>query len=84
MRDVEPRRGRLYDRMHAGRRLLPDRTVRLSVKGWSDRVDHVTDDGGKLTVPAMPLRPHGHAAWVGDDQQELYDRLPRWFGAATG
>ncbi|CAM5563758.1 Monooxygenase OS=Streptomyces tendae OX=1932 GN=GUR47_23705 PE=4 SV=1 [Streptomyces tendae] len=84
MRDVELEGGRLYDRMHSGRGLLLDRTGALSVKGWSDRVDHVVDDGGKLSVPAMLLRPDGHVAWVGDDQQDLYDRLPRWFGAATG
>ncbi|PPS80381.1 rifampin monooxygenase [Streptomyces sp. MH60] len=84
MRDVELGRGRLYDRMRAGRGLLLDRTGRLSVKGWSDRVDHVVDDGEKLTVPAMLLRPDGHVAWVGDDQQDLSDRLPRWFGTATG
>ncbi|MET7326064.1 rifampin monooxygenase [Streptomyces sp. NPDC005549] len=84
MRDVELGRGRLYDRMRSGRGLLLDRTGRLSVKGWSDRVDHVVDDGEKLTVPAMLLRPDGHVAWVGDDQQDLYDRLPRWFGTATG
>ncbi|MFJ8806507.1 rifampin monooxygenase [Streptomyces sp. NPDC102490] len=84
MRDVELGRGRLYERMHSGRGLLLDRTGRLLVKGWSDRVDHVVDDGDKLTVPAMLLRPDGHVAWVGDDQQDLYDRLPRWFGTATG
>jgi 2-polyprenyl-6-methoxyphenol hydroxylase-like FAD-dependent oxidoreductase len=84
MRDVELARGRLYERMRSGRGLLLDRTGRLSVKGWSDRVDHVVDDGEKLTVPAMLLRPDGHVAWVGDDQQDLYDRLPRWFGTATG
>ncbi|WP_217169011.1 rifampin monooxygenase [Streptomyces sp. AC512_CC834] len=83
MRDVELKRGRLYGRMHSGRGLLLDRTGRLSVTGWSDRVDHVVDDGEKLTVPAMLLRPDGHVAWVGDDQQDLFDRLPRWFGAAT-
>ncbi|WP_399880745.1 rifampin monooxygenase [Streptomyces sp. BBFR51] len=83
MRDVELKRGHLYGRMHSGRGLLLDRTGRLSVKGWSDRVDHVVDDGEKLTVPAMLLRPDGHVAWVGDDQQDLFDRLPRWFGAAT-
>jgi hypothetical protein len=26
----------------------------------------------------------GHVAWVGDDQEELRDRLPRWYGAAVG
>lgn len=84
MRDVELRQGRLYELTHTGRGLLLDRTGRLSVTGWSDRIDHVVDVGAKLEVPAMLLRPDGHVAWVGDDQQDLFDRLPRWFGAATG
>ncbi|MCE7078939.1 rifampin monooxygenase [Streptomyces sp. ST2-7A] len=84
MRDVELRRGRLYGLMHGGRGLLLDRTGRLSVEGWADRVDHVVDVGGEPDVPAVLLRPDGHVAWVGEDQQELLDRLPRWFGAAVG
>jgi len=27
------------------------------------------------------LRPDGHVAWVGDDQQDLLGQLPTWFGA---
>jgi hypothetical protein len=69
--------------MHAGRGLLLDRTGRLSVAGWSDRVDHVVDAGEELDAPAVLLRPDGHVAWVGEDQRELLDRLPRWFGAPT-
>ncbi|MFG3160755.1 rifampin monooxygenase [Streptomyces sp. NPDC048232] len=84
MRDVELRQGRLYEMTRTGRGLLLDRTGRLSVTGWSDRVDHVVDVGARLEVPAMLLRPDGHVAWAGDDQQDLFDRLPRWFGAATG
>ncbi|MFI6949650.1 rifampin monooxygenase [Streptomyces sp. NPDC050422] len=88
MRDVELRDGRrLYSLMHEGRGLLLDRTGRLSVGGWADRVDHVVDagEGGggeERDVPAVLLRPDGHVAWAGEDQQELLDRLPRWFGAA--
>jgi hypothetical protein len=26
------------------------------------------------------LRPDGHVAWIGDDQQDLDDHLSRWFG----
>ncbi|MFG2543129.1 rifampin monooxygenase [Streptomyces sp. NPDC048594] len=84
MRDVELRQGRLYELTRTGRGLLLDRAGRLSVTGWSDRVDHVVDVGARLEVPAMLLRPDGHVAWAGDDQQDLFDRLPRWFGAATG
>jgi rifampicin monooxygenase len=82
LRDVGLGRGRLYALMHAGRGLLLDRTARLSVAGWADRVDHVVDAGAELDVPAVLLRPDGHVAWAGDDQQELLTRLPRWFGAA--
>ncbi|MFC8064019.1 rifampin monooxygenase [Streptomyces sp. NPDC057293] len=84
MRDAELRQGRLYELTRTGRGLLLDRTGRLSVTGWSDRVDHVVDAGAKLEVPAMLLRPDGHVAWAGDDQQDLLDRLPRWFGTAAG
>jgi hypothetical protein len=84
LRDVQLKRGRLYELMHAGRGLLLDQTGRLSVAGWADRVDHVVDVSEELDVPAALLRPDGHVAWAGDDQQELLSRLPRWFGAAVG
>ena len=67
--------------MHGGRGLLLDQTGRLSVAGWADRVDHVVDVSEELDVPAVLLRPDGHVAWVGDDQQDLLGQLPRWFGA---
>ncbi|MGW6916878.1 rifampin monooxygenase [Kitasatospora sp. NPDC054939] len=83
LRDVELTDGRLYGRMHAGRGLLLDRTGKLSAAGWADRVDHVADPAAALDAPAVLLRPDGHVAWVGDDQEELIAALPRWFGAAT-
>ncbi|MFC4610394.1 rifampin monooxygenase [Streptomyces maoxianensis] len=83
MRDVGLKRGRLYELMHGGRGLLLDQTGRLSVAGWADRVDHVVDVSEELDVPAVLLRPDGHVAWVGEDQQELLSRLPKWFGAAS-
>ncbi|MEU1372060.1 rifampin monooxygenase [Streptomyces triculaminicus] len=83
MRDIELQKGRLYGLMHGGRGLLLDQTGRLSVEGWADRVDHVVDVGEELDVPAMLMRPDGHIVWVGDDQQDLLERLPKWFGAAT-
>jgi 2-polyprenyl-6-methoxyphenol hydroxylase-like FAD-dependent oxidoreductase len=92
MRDVQLGRGRLYALLHAGRGLLLDRTGRLSAGGWADRVDHVVDTGavadggdvgGEPDFPAVLLRPDGHVAWVGDDQDDLAARLPRWFGAAS-
>ncbi|MDH6566915.1 2-polyprenyl-6-methoxyphenol hydroxylase-like FAD-dependent oxidoreductase [Streptomyces sp. SAI-117] len=83
LRDLTLKRGRLYELMHGGRGLLLDRTGRFSVAGWADRVDHVVDAGAELDVPAVLLRPDGHVAWAGEDQRELLDHLPRWFGAAA-
>ncbi|MFI7246286.1 rifampin monooxygenase [Streptomyces qinglanensis] len=84
LRDVELKRGRLYSLLHGGRGLLLDQTGRLSVEGWADRIDHVVDVAEDLDAPAVLLRPDGHVAWAGEDQAELLDRLPRWFGAPVG
>jgi hypothetical protein len=83
LRDVRLTQGRLYDLMHAGRGLLLDQTGRLSVAGWADRVDHVVEASEELDVPAALLRPDGHVAWVGEQQEELDGQLRRWFGAAA-
>ena len=83
LRDIELTHGRLYALMHGGRGLLLDQTGRLSVAGWADRVDHVADASDELDVPAALLRPGGHVAWAGDDQQDLLSQLPRWFGTAA-
>ncbi|MFD4403846.1 rifampin monooxygenase [Nocardia sp. NPDC058499] len=82
LRDIALSRGRLYELMHRGRGLLLDRTGHLSVAGWTDRIDRIADPGAELDVPAVLLRPDGHVAWAGADQQELLDRIPRWFGSA--
>ncbi|MET8087621.1 rifampin monooxygenase [Micromonospora sp. NPDC005237] len=80
LRDVDLRHGNLYALLHRGRGLLLDRTERLSVGGWSDRVDHLADPTADLDVPGVLMRPDGHVAWIGDDQQDLDDHLSRWFG----
>lgn len=82
LRDIALTQGRLYEQMHHGRGLLVDRTGRLSVAGWADRIDHIVDPGADLDVPAVLLRPDGHVAWTGADQRDLLDRIPRWFGTA--
>jgi 2-polyprenyl-6-methoxyphenol hydroxylase-like FAD-dependent oxidoreductase len=83
LRDIPLSRGRLYELTRDGRGLLLDQTGGLSVTGWTDRVDHVADVSGELDAPAVLLRPDGHVAWVGEDQNDLLRHLPRWFGAAT-
>ncbi|MFF8771799.1 FAD-dependent oxidoreductase [Kitasatospora sp. NPDC015120] len=82
LRDVRLSGGRrLYALMHRGRGLLLDRTGgRLAADAWADHVDHVTDPGADLDVPAVLLRPDGHVAWVGDDRRALEAALARWWG----
>lgn len=80
LRDIEVHQGRLYGLLHHGRGLLLDRTQRLTVGGWSDRVDYLADPTAALDVPCVLLRPDGHVAWIGDDQQDLVGHLARWFG----
>ncbi|MEU3028396.1 rifampin monooxygenase [Streptomyces incarnatus] len=79
--DMPLKQGRLYELLREGRGLLLDRTGRLSVSGWADRIDHVVDGSDRLDVPAVLLRPDGHVAWAGEDPSGLAERLPRWFGA---
>ena len=60
LRDIDVKKGHLYDLLHRGRGLLLDRTGRLSVGGWSDRVDHLADPTaapGRPRRPAAPRRP---------------------------
>ena len=80
LRDIETGQGHLYDLLRHGRGLLLDRTGRLTTGGWSDRVDLLADPTAALDAPAVLLRPDGHVAWIGDDQQDLDDHLTRWFG----
>ncbi|MGO4593165.1 rifampin monooxygenase [Leifsonia sp. 2TAF2] len=81
MRDLPLAHGRLYELMHDGTGLLLDRTGALAVGGWADRVDYVSDVGDALDAPAVLLRPDGHVAWIGDQQDALGQHLQRWFGA---
>jgi 2-polyprenyl-6-methoxyphenol hydroxylase-like FAD-dependent oxidoreductase len=80
LRDIDVKQGNLYGLLHRGRGLLLDRTERLTVGGWFDRVDYLADPTAALDVPCVLLRPDGHVAWIGDDQHDLDDHLSRWFG----
>lgn len=103
LRDVRLSRGRLYELTRDGRGLVVDRAGALSVAGWADRVDYVSergDEGGdgvsersdvaelsdlpklsaEVDAPAVLLRPDGHVAWIGEEQQGLERELRRWFG----
>lgn len=80
LRDIAVKQGNLYGLLHRGRGLMLDRTERLTVRGWSDRVDHLADPTAELDVPGVLLRPDGHVAWIGDDQHDLDEHLSRWFG----
>jgi hypothetical protein len=83
LRDVRLKQGRLFEVMRSGRGLLLDQTGRLSAAGWADRVDYVADVSEELDVPAVLLRPDGHVAWVGQDQEDLRGHLQKWFGVAV-
>lgn len=80
LRDIDLRQGHLYDLLRRGRGLLLDRTGRLTVGGWSDRVDYLADPSAAVDVPGALLRPDGHVAWIDDDQGDLDAQLARWFG----
>ncbi|MEU4064866.1 FAD-dependent monooxygenase [Streptomyces wedmorensis] len=43
---------------------------------------HGFGPGDELDAPALLLRPDGHVAWIGEDQQDLTRHLNRWFGPA--
>ncbi|WP_295121661.1 FAD-dependent monooxygenase [uncultured Leifsonia sp.] len=81
--DLPVGEGRLYELLRDGRGLLLDRTGRLSVAGWGDRVDAVADPAADVAAPAALLRPDGYVAWAGDDDRDLREHLERWFGRAS-
>jgi 2-polyprenyl-6-methoxyphenol hydroxylase-like FAD-dependent oxidoreductase len=80
MPDINLALGTLYDQLRRGRGLLLDRTERLTVGGWADRVDYLGDPSAGLDVACVLLRPDGYVAWISDEQRELDDHLTRWFG----
>jgi 2-polyprenyl-6-methoxyphenol hydroxylase-like FAD-dependent oxidoreductase len=82
LRDIRLSEHRLYELMHQGRGLLIDQTGTLSVSEWTDRVDLAVEQSEELDAPAVLLRPDGHVAWVGDNQDDLDRQLAKWFGTA--
>lgn len=82
-RDISLSQGRLYELGRHGRGLLLDTTGKLSVAGWTDRIDHIRLASGELDVPAILLRPDGHVAWIGEDQTDLIHHVPTWFGSPS-
>lgn len=54
------------------------------VRRWPDGSGRFSPRQNELDTPAVLMRPDGHVAWVGDDQQDLLNHLPRWFGPAVG
>ncbi|MFD4661519.1 SDR family oxidoreductase [Kitasatospora sp. NPDC058444] len=63
-----------------------DRALPAAAAAWADRVDTVTATAacGPLTQGTTVLvRPDGHVAWAGTDQQGLLTALDRWFGPAN-
>ncbi|MFI5952950.1 FAD-dependent monooxygenase [Cryptosporangium sp. NPDC051539] len=80
LKDLPLEHGRLYERMRDGRGLLLDRTGRLSVSGWADRVGYAAGVSEELDAPAVLLRPDGQVAWSGDSPEDLRGPLERWFG----
>ncbi|MEU6406791.1 FAD-dependent oxidoreductase [Streptomyces sp. NPDC046985] len=54
--------------------------------GWADRVTAVAGDPEPGTLPGEPaallVRPDGHVAWTGRDEEGLAQALERWFGPA--
>ena len=80
MRDVPLAGGRLYEHLRTGRGLLVDTRDTLTVDGWHDRVDRLSAAAPILDAPAVLLRPDGHIAWLGHEQEQLTAALTRWFG----
>jgi hypothetical protein len=57
LRDIDVKPGHLYGLLHRGRGLLLDRSERLTVGGWSDRVDYLADPTAVLDVPCACSAP---------------------------
>ncbi|MCU1573973.1 MAG: FAD-dependent oxidoreductase [Micrococcaceae bacterium] len=83
LRDMPLAGGRLYELTRKGRGLLLDQTGRLSLLGWADRIDYIAGVIRQLDAPAVLLRPDGHVAWIGENQESLLRHLPTWFGTAS-
>lgn len=93
---VEGQKLRLFTLLHGARGVLLDFGVPqgFDIGPWSDRiriVEAACDEAwqlpaiGDVVAPgAVLVRPDGHVAWVGDENQHgPGDALTRWFGPAA-
>ena len=83
LRDVPLTRGRLYEHLRTGRGLLLDRTGGLSVTGWSDRVDVLSDLGAAVDVPAGAAASGRSRGLGGGRPGRPQGCLARWFGGSA-
>ncbi len=81
LRDIEVKQGNLYGLLHrwpwpaARPHRTPDRRAAGPTGSTTSRTPR-----RRWTSRALLLRPDGHVAWIGDDQQDLDGHLSRWFG----
>lgn len=76
---------RLSALMHDGRGvLLQLDNLTPSMRGWDDRVRHVTAKAADgIDADAVLIRPDGHVCWASPNPTGLTGALNRWFGAPT-
>jgi 2-polyprenyl-6-methoxyphenol hydroxylase-like FAD-dependent oxidoreductase len=77
-------RTRVAEVLRAGRPVLLDLTgrddLRAVAAGWAGRVDVLTATTPLPPADAVLVRPDGHVAWAGADDDGLGDALLTWFG----
>lgn len=94
--EVEGQKLRMFTLLYGARGVLLDfgRAGSIDITPWANRiriVEAACDEAwqlpaiGDVAAPgAVLVRPDGHVAWVGDENQNgLGDALTRWFGPAA-
>lgn len=92
LRDITLSRGRLYELTRDGSGLLLDQTNRVSMTGWTDRVDHAVDVSGELEAPGpaptgrprrmVRRRPGGPTPSAAHVVRSTIRRLANWSSTA--